>query len=196
MMIQRREAGLSLIELVVALVIVAILLSAAAPNFEQTVKNARIDSWHTSLIGVLNMSRSEAIKSSNGITVCARYTATSCGSDWSGGWLAFRDDATVGTIGTVDTGEEILANVQLEDGLLSISTSGLVPPAALAARPFIHYRARGEGDWSMGTFVLCDSRGAESADAIVVTISGVVRAARRNSMGIPLDVQNTAVTCP
>lgn len=89
-----------------------------------------------------------------------------------------------------------MANVELEHGVLSVAATGLVPPAGLAARSFIHFGARGEGDWSMGTIVLCDSRGATRAAAVVVTASGAVRAARRDSSETPLDVQSLPVSCP
>lgn len=58
----RQSAGITLIELMIALVIVAILLMAGLPSFSQWIQNIRNRSAAESILNGLQMARAEAIK--------------------------------------------------------------------------------------------------------------------------------------
>lgn len=74
------QAGFSLIELVVALALVAILLGLAAPSFQTYMANQRAQSISYRLMADLRDARSDAIAQNTNCSV------KRVGSDWSSGW--------------------------------------------------------------------------------------------------------------
>jgi len=86
------SAGFTMIELLVALVIVGILAGLAAPSFKTLLQETRLSARYNNMTGAFRYARSEAVKRSSRITVCARATASSCSNlpqDWDNGWLIF-----------------------------------------------------------------------------------------------------------
>ncbi|MCX8003462.1 MAG: GspH/FimT family pseudopilin [Burkholderiaceae bacterium] len=115
--------GLSLVELLVVIVIVAILLSAGIPLFVGTLASARTADAANSLLAAHELARSEALRRGARVSVCrtANPAGTACGmaafggfaaNDWAAGWIVWIDDG--GTPGVLETGEEI---VQRQDAL-------------------------------------------------------------------------------
>ncbi|MBX2838168.1 MAG: GspH/FimT family pseudopilin [Gammaproteobacteria bacterium] len=192
----RGAAGFTLLELVIVLAIAAVLSSVAMPSFQEAMMNAKRNSEVSSLVGSLQRARSEAIKRSGRVAVCARDTDTSCGEDWSNGWLVFTDDGA--TIGDIDAGETILQVKQEAPENAVITTlaktgTGMSSPVAW---PFVRFSSRGAANWrGSGTFLYCDPREEEGARAVNITLSGDVRAARRNASHELLNSFGTPVEC-
>jgi type IV fimbrial biogenesis protein FimT len=93
MTVQRRN-GFTLIELVITIALLAILIGMALPSFRATIQNNRMTAQANEMVTALQFARSEALKRSAPVTVCASDTSqdpAQCGSDWSAGWLAFVD---------------------------------------------------------------------------------------------------------
>lgn len=199
--IAARQRGVSLLELVIVLAIAAILMSVAMPSFQNAMLNAKGNSVTSSLIGSLQYARSEAIKQSDRVSVCARATDTTCCvncTDWADGWLVFTDSGP--NVGVVDAAEDeqVLRVVQeLPEGsdvmTLAKTTTGA---GAGIARPFIRFSPRGESNWrGGGTFIYCDTREEEGASALNVTLSGDIRRARKDANGAIFDAFGDAVDC-
>ena len=72
--------GFTLIELLITLVIAAILVTVAVPNFSGLVQNNRLITQTNNLIADLNFARSEAIKRKTAIEI------TAPDGDWNSGW--------------------------------------------------------------------------------------------------------------
>lgn len=86
----RAQYGFTLIELMVAIAILAIVIAIAAPSFNRTVQSNRAAVMSNELVGALQTARSEALKRRTNVTLCRRNVAgTTCenGTDWSAGWL-------------------------------------------------------------------------------------------------------------
>lgn len=81
------ERGFGLIELVVAVAIVAILAAVALPSFREMGERMAVTSTTNDLITALNTARAEAAKRGSWVAVIGT------GNDWSGGW---RVEADVG----------------------------------------------------------------------------------------------------
>ena len=100
------QRGFTLIELMVAVAMVAILSAVAAPSFSAMMLRSAIRSASSDLGADLNVARAEAIRVGGRVSVCPRTapTAMTCGSDWNQGWLVFRDAGTsdIGTFGGAD----------------------------------------------------------------------------------------------
>jgi type IV fimbrial biogenesis protein FimT len=93
----RNARGFTLVELMIALSIVAIVVTMAVPSFKSLISMTQLRTATSHLVGVLNLARSEAIKRGWPVTVCKSADvgaqAPSCdeGAAWQDGWLVFVD---------------------------------------------------------------------------------------------------------
>ncbi|MFK8084169.1 MAG: GspH/FimT family pseudopilin [Granulosicoccus sp.] len=194
--------GFTLLELLIAMAVAAILLSVAAPSFTAVVQNQRLQSSLGPLSLAAFTARSEAAKSGDTLTLCARANDTQCGTDWNNGSLLFRDSVIVGgeALAVRDPVDEIVRispphghNVQLRAMASSDRTaSSAYEPA------FISYEPDGSSNWKNGTFYVCDSRGADYALALHITITGDIRPARQpdsDTDNVVKDVFGRDITC-
>jgi type IV fimbrial biogenesis protein FimT len=78
---QRFEAGLTLTELMIVVVIVGVLASAALPGFQSLIQNQQVKNASFELYSNLSLARSEAIKRNGNVTLTPADT-----SDWGKGW--------------------------------------------------------------------------------------------------------------
>lgn len=171
--------GFTIVELLIAMVVAGVLLSIAAPNFSDAMRNSSQIVTINDLMGGLRLARSEAIKRSTRTAICARADNQSCGTDWSNGFITFVDNGA--TSGTIDAGEEILRiSPPLNEGFWILNRARLVNTAEKPIeRPFIRFGPRGTSNWrGSGYFAVCDNRGQESAKAINISLSGDPRRAR------------------
>ncbi len=101
----KRQAGFTLIELMVVIAVLAALLAMAWPNFEVSLRTNRVATATNEMIASLAMARSEAIRSTRGAGVCSSDDGASCGGTWADGWLVWGD--TNGNE-ALDDGETVL----------------------------------------------------------------------------------------
>lgn len=110
---QRRSAGgFTLIEMMAAITIVAIMLSIAAPAMNQFLEAQRLRSLAFDMVGDLTLARNESLKRSAGVTVVPL-----AGTDWSSGWRV-----------NVDASGELLRQRTPAGGMLTVSGA----PASVA----------------------------------------------------------------
>jgi len=171
-----------MVELLVTIVVAGILISIAAPSFNDAIRNSKQVAKTKELMSALRIARSEAIKRSTLTAVCARRTNTLCGDDWSNGFITFIDSGDVA--GSRENDEQILRVAQgIEGGGWIMNRARLVNTnAAPIERTFIQFGPRGTSHWrGSGYFVICDNRGQQSARAINISLSGDPRRARKNA---------------
>lgn len=104
----KRQAGVTLPELVIALALGAILMSIGIPSYRYITCSSRISSEVNSLLGDLQWARSEAVREGETVTVCpADASRTQCvahSNAWQNGWIIFSDinnNATVANANAV-----------------------------------------------------------------------------------------------
>ncbi len=106
-----RPAGFTLIEVLVAVAIVAILGMLAAPNFTGLMARSNVRSISSDLGSDISYARAEAIRLGGSVSICPAASAdgSSCatGNNWKDGWIVFRE-ASATLNGTIDTGETVL----------------------------------------------------------------------------------------
>lgn len=94
------QTGMTLIELMVTVTVVAILAAVATPSLRQMVENNRLTALNNQLVSSLNYVRAEAVKRAYDVTMCVRAAdgadadsepecATSGG--FENGWIVFVD---------------------------------------------------------------------------------------------------------
>jgi type IV fimbrial biogenesis protein FimT len=90
---QHPRAGFSLIEAMVALVVLALLTALAAPALTGLRQRQELRSLAESLWNSLVLARAEAMARQQRVTVCAQSLAGDCDATgpWQKGWLVFVD---------------------------------------------------------------------------------------------------------
>jgi type IV fimbrial biogenesis protein FimT len=86
--------GFTLIELMITVAIAAIVIAIGIPSFKDFIDNTRSNTLSEEFSTAMNYARTEAIKRSRRVSVCASTDSTSCGSDWTKGFIVFVDFAT------------------------------------------------------------------------------------------------------
>ncbi|WP_218573173.1 GspH/FimT family pseudopilin [Pseudomonas sp. L-22-4S-12] len=81
--------GFTLVELMVALVVAAILLAVAVPAFDNFVVSSRLRTVANSLSASVQLAKSEAMKRNAAVTLCKSANGTSCvtSGGWEQGWI-------------------------------------------------------------------------------------------------------------
>ena len=148
--------GFTLIELMVAVAMVAILSAVAAPSFSAMMLRSGIRSASSDIGSDLNVARAEAIRVGGRVSLCPRATPTAmtCGTDWSKGWLVFREAGTtdIGTFGGTDRllreHGEIHQDLTLVrttgSGAITFTPSGALQPDGGLATARLELRAPGQ----------------------------------------------------
>lgn len=100
-------AGFTLVELMIALAVLAILMMIAAPSFEMVRNSSRLAAQANELVSAIQLARSEAVRRGQRVVMCRSENGNACagaGGNWAG-WLVFAD---ANGNGSVDAGEELL----------------------------------------------------------------------------------------
>lgn len=81
---QREAAGFTLVELLVAVAIMAIIASIALPSFGNMLRRSRLTASANELVAALQTARMEAVRRNARITVCPSTTGSACaGANWA-----------------------------------------------------------------------------------------------------------------
>ncbi len=84
--------GVTLVELMVTIAIMAILLMVAVPGFQQIMLNSRLRSYANDFAASATLARSEALKRNHVVKLCASANGTSCAAvEWESGWIVIDD---------------------------------------------------------------------------------------------------------
>jgi type IV fimbrial biogenesis protein FimT len=102
-----RARGLSLIELMVAVAVVAVLATLGAPSFMRQMAASRLSSAATDLTAALMQARTQAITSGFRVTLCRSEDQTHCdltsAARWDRGWIVFQDADANGARAAAET---------------------------------------------------------------------------------------------
>jgi len=174
----RRDGGFTLIELMIAIALVAILLATAVPALEDFTNDARQTGAINDFVSAIHLARNTAITTNSRVTMCASASGTGCElTAWENGWIVFGD---LNANGGLDAGETVVSASGAVEGL-NIQSGEF--PAALMYRP--NGRAMTNAlTGNSGEFAVCDFRGVEHAKVILVEISGRPRMSETRANGM------------
>jgi type IV fimbrial biogenesis protein FimT len=157
-----RSRGVTLLELLVALSIAAILVALAAPSFGSFRRAAGVGTTTSELLSALHFARSTAALEGLPVTLCLSRDEGSCVDSASAagtGWLVFaQPDASVASSATVSS--PILRSFQLPGDISVHGSRAAVTfwPATRAS--------------TTSTFDVCDVSGRTRGRAVVVSQTG------------------------
>ena len=134
----RTQAGFTLYELLITVLIVGVILTVAIPNMQDFTRNSRMTSTANDLHAAFHLARSESSRAKTNITVCASANsmtaAANCGGTWDQGYIVF-----------VDTADGVMLAVANDATFFSFASTGL-------GRTIV-------GNPSVSQIVMCDDRG-------------------------------------
>lgn len=164
------EAGATLLQAMLTIVITGILLVLGIPGLQERVLDARRDGLVGNVVAGLNFARSEAIRRGCRITACPSADGLRCNGDthWETGWIVFAD---INGNGERDSQETILRRQDADgsDGTLR------------GARTKLAYQSTGIAAGYTDTIRACDQRGTEHARSVIISNTGRVRVQRQAS---------------
>ena len=168
------EKGLTLIELITVISILAITITIAVPSFKSLMQSNQASSEAQKMLSSIFLARSEAVKRGVRMTMCARTfprtNPESCtgATEWSKGWLLFIDES--GVIGDFDATDVVLKAWD--------SVSG--NPTLTATSPIVQFQTSGDVLASVG-FVLtppnCSGQRVRNIDVSVTGRANISKSA-------------------
>jgi len=164
--------GVTLVELLVSMSILAILLTVGVPSFNQFSVNSRLTGYANTMFSNISLARSESLKRSGLVVMCKSTDGANCtnGGDWSQGWIAFAD---------LDN------NNVADDGLLLFTMPALAAGYTFVGNNNIANRLTFDtnGARQAGTFTVCPPAPAPNGSGreVVLNLSGRARVATINA---------------
>ena len=164
----RATRGFTLIELMIAVALLAIGLALGTPYIRDAVMNVRMTGQANDLMADLALARSEAVKRNVRVALCTSTNGTTCGgSTWADAWLVFPD---LNGNGTQDAATELALKSRGKlEGNNTVEVCGDVG----AGPRYLPYRPNGVSGTGFVAFVICDTRTTErNGRTIDITTTG------------------------
>ena len=160
------QRGLSLIEQIMVLALVATLTSLAVPSLRNLLGRNQLQVAQTDFIAALQHARETAVTSGKRTLFCPTVDGSHCSGDtrWDSGWLMGHDS----------NGDD-----QPDHGALSASSgyAGKLNIRSSVGRHVVRFRPDGSARGSNLTLLFCHAAAAGPALSVVVANSGRVRGA-------------------
>ena len=160
-----KQSGVSLVELLVSMLVLAVLITLSAPDMRTLIVNNRVDNAASELFSSLMLARSEAVKRQRTVSLCSTVDQSSCDetrSGWHHGWLIFTDAAGDGLLNASD---QLIRRVTVPSDIVSIFWNN---------GDGLQFNSRGQSARA-GTFQICADEEGGDAKAIIVSMAGRVR---------------------
>ena len=118
------QRGFTLLELLVAVAVAAILVLQAVPAFGSFFNGSLTSVQVNEFVSDIQLARSEALKRNGRVSVCPTSDGSNCSgsSDWATGWLVFTD--TTGTRGDFDGTDELIIVREGVKGNIALNSGG------------------------------------------------------------------------
>ena len=161
---RHRQAGMTLIEQIMVLAIVAVLASMAVPPLHRLLGRNQLQVAQMDFIAALQHARGTAIMTGRHTVFCPTRDGNSCSDEmrWDSGWLLGHDSD-----GDHQPDHGPLYAGRGYAGRLTIRSS--------ISRHYVRFRPDGSASGSNITLLLCQAGSAEHALSVVVSNAGRIR---------------------
>ncbi len=183
-----RECGLSLTELLVALLIAAVVGTFGLSSLTDLLQSMRTRGAVNQLIAAVQFTRHAAVSYRRPVTLCPSEDRAHCGGGFESGAIAFVDDERDGRR---DSGDILL---RVFDPLPQGSR---VSWRAFGNRRYLRFLANGMTHWQSGHLQYCPpGRDPRYARQVIINLQGRARLAPdRDGDGIVEDARGRSVRC-
>ena len=161
----KKQSGYTLLELLITLALIALIFAFALPSMTTFNQNDRLTTNINTLIGHLAYARSEAVKRSVQVSVCASNDGATCSGGWDDGWIVFID---ADSDNAFTAGEEVIRTHQDLGGNNTLTPTGIGTQVIYDNRGFVTAA-------SVGSLQLCDNRSGPYGKTVRITTTGRVR---------------------
>lgn len=130
-----RNKGFTLVELIIALLILSVVVGIGIPSFQSFIRNHQLTSRANSLIVAMQVARSEAVARGRPVSACPSTVSTepaTCDStDWAGGWLVaidnnFSEDVDINEVLRVNSNDtDVVTDTDTSPPYVRFRPSGL-----------------------------------------------------------------------
>ena len=198
---RRIKQGFTLIELIVAMAVLAILVVAATPSFLYLINNNKLTSNANEMLTTLQMARMESVRRNARVVVCRNDspdTATVCNTaagPWAG-WMSFADDGAGG--GTARDGVRNGTETVLYRGTFAAPVQLLTSPAISTGNSRFQIRSDGLAYSDAGivlnaqfSFCIVTTSPAQNARYVTISSGSRMRIRQINGAGACVAPANT-----
>ena len=165
-----KQRGMTLMELLQVIGIVAVVFSFGVPSMTSLMRSNQSVAYVNEVVSTMHAARTQAVQNSVQVTICKSANQQSCGNDegvWREGWIAFEDRNANGVRELGEDPEVIVyAHAELDDTYTLSSTAFTDWMAFLP-----NGRAIGSHG-NAGNFVLCVEDRPESAKSVNISRTG------------------------
>jgi len=89
----KKQTGLTLIEMVIALIVISVMLAIGIPRTQNFIADSRVMNQARGVHTALAAARAEAIRRGRFLRVCGSSDMADCDGDWPAGYILFVDGA-------------------------------------------------------------------------------------------------------
>lgn len=148
-----KNSGLTILELLMAMVVVALLLAVGTPSLRQFISRNAVIADTNDLVTALNLARNEAISRGVPVSLCPSVNGTACSAanPYQTGWIVFADPN--GNLG-VDATEAVL-RAQIAPRRSQVAAGGLSGGATFSAKGLAAAGANGTATICRAGFNRC-----------------------------------------
>lgn len=168
---RRTQSGVTLLELIIAVTVLAIVTTTALPALQELFENTARRASMQRMVGLFHLARTEAVNTGTIVTICPLDDDNRCTGDWERPVHVFADSGN----------QRALAS---DEHLLRISE----PPDSgswdvrVGNRGYFQYRPDGRIRGTLGNLTWCPESGEETnAGQLIVNMGGRLRYARDHS---------------
>lgn len=181
-----RQAGLTLLELLITLAVFILLTTLATPSVQSLLESTERRSTLLAVYQGLMFARQEAVRRNSSVTLCPLDKSGRCHGDWNQPVAVFMDPDN----------QRALAD---ETHLLRV-----IPPprnghrrVGVGNQGYFHYGPLGAGVHTPGHVLYCPGSGdARQAGQLIINMAGRVRFARdHNGDGVVQDAHGNPMDC-
>jgi type IV fimbrial biogenesis protein FimT len=171
----RPARGLTLIELLIVMLILAVTITMAAPPMRQLVYSTRVSSEINRLMTAVNLVRSEALRLNQPVSMCPSFMAVTgesiCSGTFADGWIIF---SNIDRDKVVDKGDQVIRVFEaIPAGYTLTNRKGTI-----AAKERITYLSDGSSRRNRTLLLCAPATGAEIKKSLVMNIVGRPRVTR------------------
>ncbi len=195
----KRQIGITLVELMVALALVGILMVVAVPRLQRTIESSRMVAGLNALAGALSLASTEATKQRRTVTLCASSDGVGCtNSTWGDGWIVFTDFDENGKIDAAN-GDTLLSIGAAVPKGLTLSSRIFDSQQMIQVRRNGFIRGLAGDGTNRGSFYVCGSD-VDPKKAYAINVNGHASSDRAMDTapgnGIVNLIDGSELTCP